>query len=360
MINQVWQLASREIMVGLKSKQFYVSMAISAIFIIGLVLFPKFIGGVQKPLLVEVKGDQTSASLFLENANVANVDFVYGSEESQNSFAASIEFRDTQAPVVTIDKASNASAINPVLSTVQSAAILSTDEATSLKFTQPEVVIVNDDSDRSIRVGLAYVISLILFLQISGLGGSVAQGTLEEKGNGVIDVLYAKVTPLRILLGKVLGIGIFGVLQMVALGIIGVITVSLAGDDSLKAIVTPLIVVSLGWFLVGYFFIAFLSAAVASTVVRADSLPTVMLPLQLLNGAVFVTAVLALQDMDAIWVQALSAVPPFSAILMPMRNAAATVPVEATVLSLAIGCIAIALVAALGARTYQRSIIRKK
>ena len=62
--------------------------------------------------------------------------------------------------------------------------------------------------------GVAFVASLVLYLQLIMYGIAVASGVVEEKSSRVIEVLLATVQPRAILAGKILGIGALGLLQL--------------------------------------------------------------------------------------------------------------------------------------------------
>ncbi len=357
---QVWFVAAREMEVGFRSRQFYVSMAISLLLIVGIVLLPRLLGGGTPPSLtvsVEAESEQRAAFADLVEGMPGITVLTAGSPS-----AADADVRidlGVRPPIVEAASSSDlaqAAPLVPYVQIVAERAARGVDPSVAAEAV-PRTAFLEDDSGRGASIALAYVLSILLFLQIAGLGSSVAQGTLEEKGNRVVDVLFPKLPPVRLLVGKVLGIGLFGAVQMLLLGFVGVATVLLAGEESLRDGIVPAVAVALGWFVLGYLFIGFLSGSVASTVSQPEQLPTVMLPLQLLNGAVFVTAVLSLQAVEAGWVRVLSVVPPFSAILMPIRVAAGTVPWSDVLIAVALAAVAVAACLLVGGRVYRRSVV---
>lgn len=361
---QIYRIAAREVGVGLRSKQFYISMAVSLIFIVLLVALPKMIGGISSERSVAVVGSAEERALFLSLLPAQTGAKFEQSESAPDPGRFDVTVDLAAIPTVLSARTSSIAAefgqLLPVLQLYQERVQLAQAGTAFVPPAPPTLTYQEDDSDRGARLILAYVISLILFLQISGLASSVAQGTLEEKSNRVIDVLYPKVSALRILIGKVIGIGVFGLLQMVLLGAVAVAAVFLIGQVELRAAIVPSVLMSLLWFLMGYLFMAFLSGAVASTVSRADALPLIMMPLQLLNSVVFITAVLALQNISATWVTWLSLFPPFSAILAPMRAAAGLLEPSEAAIGLIVSVIGILLCAVIGGKIYQRSIVGKE
>lgn len=224
---------------------------------------------------------------------------------------------------------------------------------------------------------VAFLASLLLFMQLFVSGMAVAQGVVEEKSSRVIELLLAVVTPRQLLVGKVLGIGAVGLLQLalfLAAGLTGAVAngvVLLAGatdpaatlDAATEASaggtsgVLPVVLVSLVWFLPGYLFYAFAYGAAGSMVSRQEDVGTVTTPLLFLVMGTYLSSVLALQDVTAPWVRWLSLVPPFSALLMPMRVGAGSVTGGELAVA---GVLMVALVvvtALLGAGIYRRSVL---
>ncbi|MFF5624606.1 ABC transporter permease [Microbacterium sp. NPDC012755] len=359
-IRQVSLVAAREMEVGFRSKQFYVSMGVSLVLIVAIILLPRlFGGGMTSTSVVSVDGTAEQRAVFLELVD-GTPGFVFLDADDAQGVDADLNIDlDSERPRVEATYSSELVKAGGLIPYVQLVAEREHQSGggASVPDLTPETVFLEDDSGRGARIALAYVLSILLFLQIAGLGSSVAQGTLEEKGNRVVDVLFPKLPPTRMLVGKVLGIGLFGAVQMLLLGAVGVLTVLWAGEEAIRGDIVPAVAVSLGWFVLGYLFIGFLSGSVASTVTQPEQLSTVMLPLQLLNGAVFVTAVLSLQAVESTWVRMLSMLPPFSAILMPIRVAAGTVPWSDVLIAVAIAILAILACLAVGGRVYRRSVV---
>ena len=60
---------------------------------------------------------------------------------------------------------------------------------------------------------LGLVLALLALLVVLLFGGQVARGVMEERHSRVVEMLVSSVSPFRLLLGKVLGIGAAGLLQ---------------------------------------------------------------------------------------------------------------------------------------------------
>jgi ABC-type Na+ efflux pump permease subunit len=79
-----------------------------------------------------------------------------------------------------------------------------------------EFEVVNDASDRNSRE--AFFLSLVLLMLIYGMiifyGTLVMRGVIEEKQSRIIEVLLSSVKPFQLMLGKLIGIGLVSLTQM--------------------------------------------------------------------------------------------------------------------------------------------------
>ena len=71
--------------------------------------------------------------------------------------------------------------------------------------------------------GLAFFAILMLYGQLLTYGYWVAAGVVEEKASRVIEVLLATIRPKDLLAGKVIGLGILGLGQLLLIAFLGVV-----------------------------------------------------------------------------------------------------------------------------------------
>ena len=207
-----------------------------------------------------------------------------------------------------------------------------------------------------IGFGMAFVIYFAVFLY----GQFVMQGVIEEKSNRVVEIVVSSVRPFELLMGKVLGVGAMGLVQMI-------IWITLAGTGMtfagtiLSLFITPsdlgvptdasaqevmdaagitmptipvdLVVWFLLFFVGGYLLYASLFAAVGSAVEQQQDAQNLLYPvfIPLILPIMFVTFVV--ESPDSMISLVLSLVPFFSPIIMPLRMTAASVPFWQTLLA---------------------------
>jgi ABC-2 type transport system permease protein len=229
----------------------------------------------------------------------------------------------------------------------------------SVEAAAPQVQFVEGDRESGERTAFAALVSIVLFFQIFSYGIAVAIGVVEEKSSRVVELLLPTVHPRQLLAGKVLGIGAVGLLQLSLFAAFAIAIALLADavDVSSPALV-GIVAASVGWFLLGYAFFAFVYGATGSLVSRQEEVQSATAPVSMLGFAIYFATVFAAQDLSAGWVGWLSYVPPFSTLLMPVQMAAGEVGPLDVALAAALMIAATAVLAWVGSVIYERSVLR--
>ncbi|GAA1400302.1 ABC transporter permease [Pseudonocardia kongjuensis] len=214
------------------------------------------------------------------------------------------------------------------------------------------------DPEAGQRTALSVAALFLMFGQILGFGTYVAMGVVEEKSSRVVELLLSTIRPLHLLWGKIIGIGAVGLLQLAAYGVVGLAAGLGTGLLTLTATAVGVFASVLGWFVLGFAFYAVLYAAAGSMVSRQEDINSTTTPLMLSLFLMYGAAFYHLGSPDSPLTTVLAWIPPFPAILMPLRIAdgsATTVQIVTTVLLM------LASTAALGwlaARVFHRSVLR--
>ncbi len=198
------------------------------------------------------------------------------------------------------------------------------------------------DPDADVRRGAAYFGVLLLYFQLFGYGLWVALGVVEEKSSRVVELLLATLRPWQLLAGKIIGIGLLGLGQLVLTGAVGIAAALVTGAVDVPSGVLGVAGQVLVWFLLGFAFYACLFAALAALVSRQEEIQNVTTPLSVLLLGSFFLAIAALNSPDTTLVRVTSIVPPFSTMVMPIRWAAGDAPLWE--LALAVGLMVAAVV----------------
>jgi ABC-type Na+ efflux pump, permease component len=235
-----------------------------------------------------------------------------------------------------------------------------------------------------IFTALAYGVALIIYMAVFIYGQYVMQGVIEEKSNRVVEVVVSSVRPFQLMMGKVLGIGAMGLVQIMLWSTLAFAGLTSAGtiaalffDPSsfnlsesasqaeiaeAAGLAFPEIPVSLfAWFILffvgGYLLYASVFAAVGSAVEQQQDaqslLFVVLIPLLI---PLMMMGVL-LEAPNSTLSVVLSLIPLFTPILMPMRVALVDVPIWELGLSVALLVLAFMGTIWLAGRIYRVGIL---
>ena len=215
------------------------------------------------------------------------------------------------------------------------------------------------DTELGQRVGTAFVVTFLLFFSVTAYGAAVAQGVVEEKSGRVVELLLATIPARQLLAGKVLGLGLVGLLQLLILGAVGAAVAVGTGALAVPALLLPTLVSALAWYLVGFFLFATLYAAAGALVSRQEELQSVTAPIAVVLLVPFLLAVAVLPvDPRNPVTTVLSFVPYLSQTLMPARTALGVTDWWEPVLAYALALLALAGMVVLSARVYRNSVLR--
>jgi ABC-2 type transport system permease protein len=181
------------------------------------------------------------------------------------------------------------------------------------------------DPDDEARQAIAFVCFIVLLLMILVYGSAVSEGVAQEKGTRVMELLVCRVRPRDLLAGKVLGIGVVGLGQML-LGLVagGVAIVAFDTVDVPNAVPAALASAVL-WFALGYAFWSVAFAAVGALVSRVEDLQAAVAPLTWTMTLSALVAPVASEAPDAWYVRVASLLPITAPFVMPVRIAVSSV-----------------------------------
>jgi ABC-2 type transport system permease protein len=234
---------------------------------------------------------------------------------------------------------------------------------------QPVVVVVEDLSasgpvdELQVARGLAAFMSVvILFILVMAFGQFVGSAVVEEKQTRVAELVLAKVSTASMLVGKVLGVGGLGLVQLVILGLTYAFGLWAFGDGSAALGLFRLGVGSLAWmtlwFVLGYAMYSFVFATMGATVSRLEDLQSLTYVPSVLLLPAYAVAAASLTGTSSPLLAPMSMVPIWSPLLMPFRIVTGDAPWWQVLVAL-VGSIAfIAFLVWFGARVYRGAALR--
>ncbi|GGG62461.1 ABC transporter permease [Paenibacillus radicis (ex Gao et al. 2016)] len=222
-----------------------------------------------------------------------------------------------------------------------------------------------DASEQGMAIALVTIIILILFFAIMVTGQMIASEITSEKSSRVMEVLITSVAPLTQMFGKIFGVFIVGLSQIIVYVLVIVANASMPHNSDafkqynidLSTIDPMLLVYALIYYLAGYFLYSTLYAAVGSIVSRTEDLGQAVMPITLLSMAGFYIATFSLSNPDSMLVTVGSYVPFFSPFVMMLRIGLSNPPVWQVLTSLGILFVSIYLAGWLSAKIYRTGVL---
>ncbi|WP_430331152.1 ABC transporter permease [Rhodococcus sp. ACT016] len=378
-IRAIALVARREFLTQVRKKSFVVSNVIVLIAIVGAIVAASIFSGSddEDRSKIGLVGDQTLAAALVATGDAVGNPVEIKEIDGEQTARTQVEDGDLDVAVIpgaggsvtAITKSEIDAPLRVVLdgavaAQAQSAALAAqgVDPAQLAETTSSAVVTVDaidpPDPERGQRIALSTAVVVLLYMQILAFGMYVAMGVVEEKSSRVVELLLSTLRPLQLLWGKVIGIGAVGLAQLAVYGIVGVGAGVATGVLTLGGTAWGTLVGTLGWFILGFSFFAVLYAATGSMVSRQEDVNSTAMPLTILIMAMFFAAFSAVQSPDGTLSNVLSWIPPFSAILMPLRIAAGVASGVQIVGTIVLMLVVTVAMSALAARIYQRSILR--
>jgi len=208
------------------------------------------------------------------------------------------------------------------------------------------------------RSGFAFFAVLLLYGQLIGFGYFVAMGVVEEKSSRVVEVILSTVRPRHLLAGKIIGLGILGLGQLLVLAVLGLGMASAAGALDVDGDVIVAAALALVWFVVGYAFYASAFACAAALVPRQEELQSVLTPLTLLLLVSFFVSFAVLDNPDGTLATVVSFIPFAAPMTMPPRIALGEASTAEIVAAFVVTLAAAAALVPLAARIYTGAVLR--
>jgi ABC-2 type transport system permease protein len=217
-------------------------------------------------------------------------------------------------------------------------------------------------------VGVVFVVLIFITLVIYGMW--VAAGVVAEKSSRVMELLISAASPAELVTGKVIGIGLAGYVQYVAILLPALATLLLSDriaiallgsssglDVSLGALTPGLLVAYGSFWILGFVLYALIYAAAGSLVSRAEDLQVLALPLSLIAIVGYIQAVMALTGGIGPLVRVASYVPFWSPFVMLTRLTIGRVEPWELVLSFGLLVASIPIVAWIAVRVYTAGVL---
>jgi ABC-2 type transport system permease protein len=215
------------------------------------------------------------------------------------------------------------------------------------------------DAARVEQIVIGLLVAGTLYVTMVIYGQLVSAGVIEEKSNRIVEILLATVRPWQLMLGKITGIGLVALVQVVLVALVALALASATKLVSIPTLGVDVVISGVVWFVLGYLMYALLYAAVGSMVSRQEDVASVAMPVTLVLVAGWIIALtVAAPDPGSPATTVFSFIPLMSPVIMPVRIAAGVAPFWQVAISVVLVVATIAGLVAIAGRIYSNSVLR--
>jgi ABC-2 type transport system permease protein len=352
-------VARREIVERVRERSLWISTGVTIAILAGILVLPSALGfgGATKATVATVgpRAEQVAARA---RGAQKTFDVALTARSAPDDAAARKLVADGEADVAVLRGGRALAAAQDADDAVIAAVQAGSQAARGASIPPPLPVDRAGNTGASDRRGIAFVAVVILYGQLLGYGFWVASGVVEEKSTRVVELLLSAITPRQLLAGKVIGIGVLGISQLLVIGLVGAAVGAATGQLDVTGDLVTAVGVVLAWFVLGFLLYSCAFAVAGALVARQEEVQSVTAPLTILVVASFFLSFGALDDPDSSLARVLSFVPPSAPMVMPVRQIAGNVTAYEMLVAIALTLAAAAALIALAARVYGAAVMR--
>jgi ABC-2 type transport system permease protein len=385
-LGTLWQVALREISERMRSKAYLITTGLTILIVLALIVIPSIFGG--------GTDESTVGSVGEGNDEIIATAVALGNAEDEPGDTASVaietvEYDDREAAIAALEEgevdavlidgeeiivpstsgfggSDFLSGMQTAAGTVQIQAVIEEQGEEALDIielitSEPLEVstLTEGDPDESgARTVIAYFGLLLLYLAVLLYGTWILTGVTEEKSNRVVEVLLSSVRPWQILGGKILGIGILAIAQLLGTIVVAVVALRVTDAFDLPPIDAVAVLNLLLWFVIGFLIFAVLFGAAGSLVSRTEDANTIAMPMSMTAVVGFFVSLSALSDPDGPVATIFTFVPLTAPFVVPVRTALQAIPAWQYVIALIICLVSIAVLTVIAGRIYAGGLLR--
>jgi ABC-2 type transport system permease protein len=200
---------------------------------------------------------------------------------------------------------------------------------------------------------------VLMFIGIFTYGTWVLTGVVEEKQSRVVEVILSTVRPRDLLMGKVLGIGVLAIAQLVVLVAAGIAASQVSGRLVLPPTTVGAVIQLLTWFILGFAFYSTAMGALGALASRPDEANNAAMPVTM-SATLFyiVSIVFVTQEPSGVLARVLTFLPLSAPMVVPLRAALGAIEPWEVAVSIAVMVAAILVLFEAGARVYAGAVLQ--
>ncbi len=236
-----------------------------------------------------------------------------------------------------------------------------------LSILEPEFDVTLTETDENAAKGNIFImmmISIVLFYAVFFCAGQVSTAITTEKTSKIIETLVTSTDSKTIVLGKTLGIGIVGLIQVILMMIVAIISAKFCMDSEILSsifdvsTITPtLFIITLIYFCLGYGLYSLLFALTGATVSKPEDVQSANGPVSFVAVIGFYLAYFSMMNPSSSVNKLAGIVPISSPFCMPLRVMMGTATTGEVITSVLVLIATTALVAMLAIKVYSSTIL---
>jgi ABC-2 type transport system permease protein len=200
---------------------------------------------------------------------------------------------------------------------------------------------------------------ILMFIGIFSYGSWVLTGVVEEKQSRVVEVVLSTVRPRDLLMGKVLGIGLLALAQLVVLVAVGLTLSQLLGRLVLPATTPGAVFQLLIWFILGFAFYSTTMGFLGSLASRVEEASTASMPVTLTATTAYILSLVVVTgDPTGLLARVMTFLPPSAPMVVPLRTALGAIEPWEVILSMVLMLATIYVLFVIGARVYSGAVLQ--
>ena len=214
------------------------------------------------------------------------------------------------------------------------------------------------------NLGVMMILSLVLFYAIYFCAYQVSSSITTEKTSKIMETLVTSASPKTIVLGKTIGIGIVGLVQVCVIVAVSLISAKIFLEPGLlesvldMSKITPTLgVITIMYFILGYFTYALLYALTGSTVSKPEDIQSANTPVAILAVIGFYLSYFTMMNPTSSLNVFASMFPFSSPFCMPFRIMMGIASVTDVLISIAILIVTILIIAKVAIKIYSNAIL---
>jgi len=376
----IWLVARREILERGRSRGFILSVAFTTLIVVGSFVIPAIVFGGDNPTKVGIVDPspsglqaaiEQSAERFDHKVVVTTYPSSAAADEALTGGGADlvvqvppdlsgpgeirVKRQPDQATAQVIAAATVALRVQNVLgeSNVDQSALADAQRPPETRSLQAET-----EQDQA-KFLVANIGAVLILVGIFSFGFTVLTGVVEEKQSRVVEVVLSTVRARDLLMGKVLGIGVLGIVQL-AVFITAALIAAYATNRLVLPTTTPGTVVLLAlWFVLGYLLYSTALGFLGALASRQEEASNASTPVTMVAMISYFVAIFAvIDDPDGLVANIATFFPPSAPFVVPLRAAFDAIPLWQIGVAAILTIIGIYILFTIGARVYAGAVLQ--